>query len=90
MSDITFRNYMEDCVMNALTSVIDSMDVCKCQRCKMDITVYALNKLPPKYVVSEKGQLFAKIDEMHSQFNADIVSAIIKGAKVVGKNPWHG
>ena len=83
------KNYMEDMVADMLPSVIKSIEMCQCERCLMDITAYALNKLPPKYVVTRKGSLYAKLEAMHLQFDVDIVSAITQGAKQIGKNPRH-
>jgi competence protein ComFB len=80
---------MEDCVIQLLPAVLKTIDVCKCERCKMDILAYALNELPPKYVASPKGVIYTKLDAMHIQFDADVASALSKGAQVVKENPRH-
>ena len=49
----------------------------------------ALNSLPPKYIVTEKGLLYSRISNFNQQFNADVVAAIAKGIKVVNENPRH-
>jgi len=90
MSDVSLKNYMEDCVEDILPMVLKGMDICACDHCKMDIMAYALNNLPPKYVVTRKGELYTKLEAMYSQFDADIVTALTTGAKLVGNNPRHG
>jgi len=56
----------------------------------MDIRAIALNSLPPKYVVTRKGELYTKLSSLQQQFDVDIISAITKAAVIVGRNPRHG
>lgn len=81
---------MEDAVHDTLTEMLGKRsNLCKCSRCKLDIMAFALNHLPPKYVVTDKGHTYTRVAEMAQQFNADLVVAISKGLKHVGKNPRH-
>lgn len=89
MDELSFRNYMEELVLRMLPTVMNSMDICKCEQCKMDIVAYALNNLPPKYVVSDKGGIFTRLETMQSQFDADIITAITRGASLVSENIRH-
>ncbi|MCL2665002.1 MAG: late competence development ComFB family protein [Defluviitaleaceae bacterium] len=89
MADIKMKNYMEDCVEGMLPQILDQLDICKCDRCKMDILAYVLNKLPPKYVVTRKGHLYTKINAIQTQFDVDIISAITQAAAIVSKQPRH-
>ena len=86
---IILKNYMEDCVLELIPSVLNGMDICKCERCQMDIAAYTLNKLPPKYVATGKGHMYTKLDTMHAQFGTDIISIIAAGAKLISENPRH-
>lgn len=81
---------MEDYVEQALDQVIDSLDCCKCERCREDIISYALNRLTPRYVSTERGKTFVKVNTMSSQFEIDILAAIYEGVAVVKKHPRHG
>jgi len=87
--DVELKNYMEDLVKDMLPTVLDKMDICKCDRCKMDILAYALNNLPPKYVVTRKGDIYTRLATMQGQFSADIIAAITSGATLVGSRPRH-
>jgi len=83
------KNFMEYIVLSQLKDMLEKMDVCKCERCRMDIAALALNNLPPKYVVSDKGELYSKIDSITVQFEADVIAAITKAAKTVKEKPNH-
>ncbi|MDD3438559.1 MAG: late competence development ComFB family protein [Clostridiaceae bacterium] len=83
------KNYMEDLVIKRTDEILKSMDVCKCDKCKLDIIALALNSLPSKYVVSAKGELYAKVSELEQQFDIDVGTAIIKAAFLVNENPRH-
>lgn len=83
------RNFMEDAVTYKTNDILKTMNICKCEKCKLDIIAIALNELPPKYVVSQIGELFTKVNELTQQFEVDIESAIVKAAVQVAKNPKH-
>ena len=87
---IELKNYMEDCVQVAMRQVLPGLKICLCERCWCDIAALALNELPPKYVVTRKGQLYTKLDIFEQQFSIDITTAVIKAVKVVAQNPRHG
>jgi competence protein ComFB len=83
------KNYMEDCVIDLVEDIMKGMDVCACEKCRMDVAAIALNSLPPKYVVTRKGQLYTKLSVLQQQFNVDTVSAITKATVIVSERPRH-
>ncbi|MDY6795551.1 MAG: late competence development ComFB family protein [Actinomycetota bacterium] len=84
------RNYMEEVVESTMDEILSTReDVCDCERCRMDIKALALNHLPPKYVVTERGYVYTKVNELESQFKADVVVAVTNALKIVRKNPRH-
>ena len=84
-----FRNYMEDAVDATLDEIQEFKDSCRCDRCRSDIKALALNNLPPKYVVTDKGYVYTKVNELATQFRTDITVAITNAMMVVSKNPRH-
>lgn len=48
------KNFMEEAVIETLDSVLKDLDVCKCDKCKLDIIALTLNNLPAKYYNTEK------------------------------------
>ena len=84
------RNYMEEVVESTMDEILATReDVCDCERCRMDIKALALNHLPPKYVVTERGYVYTKVNELESQFKADVVVAVTNALKTVRKDPRH-
>ncbi len=84
------KNYMEDAVRNMLDELVEKRgNVCRCSRCRLDIIAYALNHLPPKYVVTDKGHTYTRVAEMAQQFSTDLVVALSRAIKHVTKNPRH-
>ncbi|MBQ8698930.1 MAG: late competence development ComFB family protein, partial [Schwartzia sp.] len=50
---------MEQVVLENLDSVLAQYpDCCKCDLCRRDIAILALNHLPPRYTSSEKGRVY--------------------------------
>lgn len=89
MSGVILKNYMEEIVFSVIDDVLKDIDVCKCERCKMNIIAISLNNLPSKYVVAEKGELYSKVNMFKMQVEVDVMTEIIKAAMIVKKNPQH-
>lgn len=64
-------------------------EICGCNRCRLDITALALNTLPPRYVVSDFGEVVTNIDLDTSQWRADVMMAVLKAFEIVRKKPRH-
>ena len=52
---------MEDVVALLLDELIKDKDICKCEHCRLDMMAIALNKLPPKYIVTRKVSYMQKL-----------------------------
>lgn len=84
------KNYMEEVVWQTLEKLLaERPEVCSCEKCRLDMAAIALNKLPPRYTVTEKGKVFAKAAQLECQFKTDILMAVLKAIEIVGKNPRH-
>lgn len=84
------KNYMEILVWQQLDDILsDQMDICICEKCRYDIAALALNFLPPRYVVTNKGETFTKVKALEQQFNIDIITAVTQASKIVGSQPHH-
>ena len=86
---LSLRNIMEEVVFNQMKSALNDLDICKCEKCIMDIAAIALNELPSKYVVTDKGMLLSRIDALQAQFEIGVTSAIVRAAQIVQKRPLH-
>ena len=81
---------MEVAVVDEILSLLRNLkDTCKCERCREDIVCLALNRLPSKYVATEAGYIYTKLNQMKAQAKTDITVQLIQAAKEVNKNPRH-
>lgn len=86
---IILRNIMEDYVIVILDRILENLDCCKCEKCRLDIASYALNRLPSKYVATTQGELMTKLCEFDNNFEAQVVAALTLAANVIKQNPRH-
>ena len=83
-------NYMEKAVETVIDQLLPGRkDVCKCEKCRLDIKAWALNRLPSRYVVSNKGFLYTKLEEVNLQFRTDIVREVTKAIGYIKAHPRH-
>jgi competence protein ComFB len=86
----SLHNYMEDVTGFVLDDMLNDMaGICRCSKCRLDILAIALNNLSPKYVVTEKGRIYAKLEELELQLKADVARELTKAMGVVKKRPQH-
>jgi competence protein ComFB len=80
---------MEEIVFNLIKEVLADINVCTCEKCVLDIAAVALNDLPPKYIVTERGEIYSRIETLKQQFEVDVIAAITKAAVLVKRKPRH-
>ncbi|NLY43483.1 MAG: late competence development ComFB family protein [Clostridiaceae bacterium] len=83
------KNYMEEVVASVIKRVLKDANCCTCEKCINDVTAIALNNLPPRYIVTEEGELYLKFREIQQQYEVDAIAAILRAAEIVKKNPRH-
>ena len=49
----------------------------------------ALNHLPPKYVSSDKGNVFTKLSLTELEKEVQVIEEIAKAVEIVSRNPRH-
>lgn len=86
---IVLKNLMEDVVIRYTNSIIDDLGVCTCDKCRLDIASYTLNRIPAKYTATSQGELLAKSEVLGNQFEANIVTLIVRASEIVKKYPKH-
>lgn len=81
---------MEDFVFGHLDKILASHpNMCKCQKCRIDVALLALNHLPPHYVCTNKGDVYTRLSLYEQKNEFDILIAIEDAAKIVEANPRH-
>jgi competence protein ComFB len=87
---LELNNYMEDIAGRNLDGQLSEReDLCKCDRCRLDMLAYSLNNLPAKYVVTDRGHIFTRLKEMEVQFNADVTREVYKAVEFVKAHKRH-
>jgi len=87
-------NYPELAVQELIDEVLkeyaqNNPHTCNCERCKNDIMALALNNLPPKYVVTDHGNILTKAIYDQVGGKAQVVAALTAAIQKVQKNPRH-
>ena len=83
------KNFMEEIVLNQMKTVLRDVDICQCEKCRLDVAAIALTDLPARYVVTDKGILFSRIDSLYQQSEIEVTSAIMRAVQIVQKKPLH-
>ena len=91
------HNLMEELVVNIVDEIFDNKKYLgrtgcpDTKQCRIDVTCYVLNRIPPKYTTSGRG--LAHIEKSivdHPQINADITALVNEGIKQVSTHMRPG
>ncbi|MCL2270052.1 MAG: late competence development ComFB family protein [Treponema sp.] len=88
------HNITEDVVFNSVQTIIEAVrkegnptGLCLCEQCKLDTICFTLNRVPPRYIVSNRGMTRIEQDWVgRQQSEADIATLIYKGLRMVNHN----
>jgi competence protein ComFB len=83
-------NYMEEAVKRSLEELLNEaayQNLGLDEKAKLDVMAYCLNHLPPRYIVTEKGHLYSRVNELRQQFKTDIVVELSKAIEHIKANP---
>ena len=83
------RNYTEEAVQLFMNRWFKEANCCHCDDCRLDVQALMLNQLPPKYVVTDQGALFAQMEEFDPQVRIDFISILTQAADLVRIYPRH-
>jgi Late competence development protein ComFB. len=88
------HNISEDSVITAVEEMFEAVKtrgnpekLCLCDQCKLDTVCYSLNRVEPRYIVSNRGltRVEREGSERH-QAHADIAALVYKGLQQVNHN----
>jgi len=84
------QNYTETVVIEVYTELASHRDLlCKCEKCRLDIMAMALNNLPPLYYVSDRGEVFSKLQSTYLDTKTKVLTEVLKAILQVEKQPNH-
>lgn len=83
-------NFSEVIVKRTLEEYLRKNDIpCKCDRCQSDIMAFALNRLPPRYFVSLKGEVITYFESQMAPDKARYLAEVVTAAQMVASHPSH-
>jgi competence protein ComFB len=83
-------NVMEIQVLETIEDILRNyQEICRCERCKLDIAAIALNKLSPSYVVTAEGEVLLRVSSLKQQNKVDIIRAVTEAIDIVSNKPHH-
>jgi hypothetical protein len=85
------HNAVETHVAEAYTRLVHHYpDFCGCETCRLDVMVYALNRLPPRYAVGLEGSIVTDVNLDKDQSRAAIDVTVMEGIRKVHLAPRCG
>ncbi len=91
MSDLILRNMVEEHVIEAYAQLAGHFEsFCGCEICRADVLVFALNRLPARYVVSTEGQVVTELNLDKDQMRATIDVVVMDAFKKIASAPRCG
>jgi competence protein ComFB len=83
---------MEDLVIRKVNELFDEerrapvLGYCTCRQCRLDVSCYALNRIEPLYVISQRGLAHTEAESMEkSQRKVDIAVLVREGMEKINK-----
>ncbi|MDR1893698.1 MAG: late competence development ComFB family protein [Spirochaetales bacterium] len=86
-----FINQMEKLVLDTVDDFADSLEahnspICTCPQCRLDVTCYVLNNIPPQYIISSRGMAHLQADyQLKIQKTADVIQMTKQGFEIVSR-----
>jgi hypothetical protein len=85
------HNRVEDHVRDTYGTIVGHFpDFCGCELCRLDVMVYALNRLAPRYVIGREGTIVTDVNLDKDQNRASIDVAVMEGIRKVNLAPRCG
>ena len=84
------KNQTEFAVHQALQDYLRKNVIsCSCERCQADIMALALNRLPPRYYVSSRGEILTQWESHALPDQARVMADVVRAAQQVSATPSH-
>ena len=85
----SYVNVMQLLVEEKADEYMKMFGICCCDKCRVDVRAYALNHLPPKYVVLSQNERVPRLTVYENRFASDITAQLIQACKKVMLTPHH-
>lgn len=85
----SYINVMQLLVEEKADEYMKMFGICCCDTCRVDVRAYALNHLPPKYVVLSQNERVPRLTVYENRFASDVTAQLIQACKKVMLTPHH-
>jgi len=82
-------NLTEHLVKESAKEVMKRLNVCDCNSCTLDVLALALNSLPNKFITTDAGKQYLKLETYKKQYETDIIAALARACVRVKASPRH-
>ena len=90
LKKVHVANVMERLVDDQFPIVMQKFpDACCCPQCLSDIKALALNNLKPRYVSTDKGDLYERVNISDMMVKVEALRAMTEAVEKVSSNPRH-
>lgn len=83
------KNLLEDLVAQEYER-LRPPDFCGCPQCRDDVIVFVLNRVPPRYVAADTGEVIANVALHRDQPIADVSIVLVEAFRRVASAPRPG
>lgn len=83
-------NIMENEVVEEVKIMTAKDDnICKCEQCRYNISAIALNNLKPRYITTNKGELFARAEHASFTEKTELKVEVARAIEIVKNKKMH-
>lgn len=82
-------NAYDDMVRTNVRQLMEKTDMCRCEKCFLDICALVFNKEYTHFVTTKKGALLAKVPEMSHGKGVEMTVVILEAIRMVKDSPQH-
>lgn len=87
--ELLLINITEELVIQTVKHIIPTMNMCRCEICKLNACAVALNALTPNYVITTKHKLMGQISTEMIAYQIQVLVETTKALMGVKKHPPH-
>lgn len=84
--ELVLVNLVEQLVADRLDAVFEKFNCCRCDKCRRDVAAFALNTIPPQYVVALPEELPGLLGAAETK---EVAGALVKAILHVKSHPKH-
>lgn len=90
LNDVHVANVVERLIDEQFPIVMKKFpDACCCSQCLSDIKALALNGIKPRYVSTDRGDLFERVHISDMMVKVEALRAMTEAVEKVSRNPRH-